>query len=45
MRWNEIIALIEQIREQNAPLADGLAKLVHNFRFDTILTLTQPTEE
>ena len=40
-----ILDLLDQVRDQNAPLADGLAKLVHNFRFDTILTLTQPAEE
>jgi two-component system sensor histidine kinase/response regulator len=39
-----ILGLLDQIREQNAPLADALASLVHNFRFDTIMTLTEPME-
>jgi PAS domain S-box-containing protein len=40
-----ILALLDQIREQNASLADGLASLVHDFRFDTIMALTAPKEE
>jgi hypothetical protein len=36
-----ILALLDQIRAQHAPLADALEGLVHDFRFDTILTLTQ----
>jgi hypothetical protein len=36
--------LIEQIREQDASLADALVSLVRGFRFDTIMTLTQQME-
>jgi len=35
-----ILDLLEQIRDQYAPLADALEGLVHDFRFDTILALT-----
>jgi signal transduction histidine kinase/HAMP domain-containing protein/ActR/RegA family two-component response regulator len=35
--------LIDQIRDQHAPLADTLASLVNNFRFDTLMDLTQPS--
>jgi hypothetical protein len=34
--------LIDQIRSQNGRLADALASLVNNFRFDTLMDLTQP---
>lgn len=40
-----ILGLLDQIREQNASLANALANLVHDFRFDIILTLTQSTED
>jgi PAS domain S-box-containing protein len=40
-----ILDLLGRIREQNAPLADALENLVHDFRFDTILNLTQAAEE
>ena len=36
------LELIEQIREGREPLADALANLVNNFRFDTLMDLTQP---
>jgi urea ABC transporter urea binding protein len=36
-----IFQLIEQIPEQNAPLASALRDFVNNFRFDKIIDLTQ----
>jgi len=33
--------LIEQIRPENGPIADALASLVNNFRFDKLMDLTQ----
>lgn len=36
-----IVQLIEQIPEKNAPFANNLTDLVNNFRFDTIIDLTQ----
>jgi hypothetical protein len=36
-----ILALFDQIRDQHIPLAEALEDLVHDFRFDTIMTLTQ----
>jgi CheY-like chemotaxis protein len=36
------LELIDQIRAQHKPLADALAGLVNNFRFDTIMDLSQP---
>jgi hypothetical protein len=36
-----ILDLLDPIREQNAPLADALESLVHDFRFNTIMALTQ----
>ena len=36
-----ILALLDPMREQNAPLASALEGLVHDFRFDIIMTLTQ----
>lgn len=36
-----ILQLIEQLPKQNAPLVHGLTDLVNNFRFDTIVDLTQ----
>jgi hypothetical protein len=36
-----ILDLLDRIREANASLADALASLVHDFRFDLIVTLTQ----
>ena len=35
---NQILTLIDQIREQNAGLADALADLAHNFEYKKILT-------
>ncbi|GAK49530.1 multi-sensor hybrid histidine kinase [Candidatus Moduliflexus flocculans] len=35
--------IIEQIRLQNAPLADVLIELVENYRFDLLLTVAQQT--
>jgi signal transduction histidine kinase/putative methionine-R-sulfoxide reductase with GAF domain/DNA-binding NarL/FixJ family response regulator len=34
-----VLALLENLRQQNAPLADALADLVRDFRFDAILDL------
>jgi signal transduction histidine kinase/DNA-binding NarL/FixJ family response regulator len=36
-----ILGYLDQVRDQNGPLADALASLVHNFRFDIIMALTQ----
>jgi signal transduction histidine kinase/ActR/RegA family two-component response regulator len=36
-----ILAMLDQVRDQHAPLCDALEGLVHDFRFDTILALTQ----
>jgi PAS domain S-box-containing protein len=33
-----ILDLLDQVREQNAPLADAVESLVRDFRFDTIMT-------
>jgi CheY-like chemotaxis protein len=40
-----ILDLLDQIREQNASLANALASLVHDFRFDIILALTESLED
>jgi CheY-like chemotaxis protein len=40
-----ILNMLDQVREQNPSLADALARLVHDYRFDIILTLTAPTED
>ena len=37
-----ILALADQIRPQNTPLADALRNLVHEFRFDIIMETAQP---
>ena len=37
------LELVDQIRSQHGPLADALASLVNNFRFDTLMDLTQPS--
>ncbi len=37
--------LLDQIRKQDAPLANALASLVHDFRFDIIMALTLSTED
>jgi CheY-like chemotaxis protein len=37
--------LIAKIRAQHGPLADALTVLAHEFRFDTIMSLSEPTEE
>jgi signal transduction histidine kinase/CheY-like chemotaxis protein/streptogramin lyase len=37
-----ILALLEQIESDHAPLARALAQLVHEFRFDRIVALTKP---
>jgi CheY-like chemotaxis protein len=39
------LELLDQIRAQNSKLANGLARLVHDFRFDTIMALTKAVEE
>jgi PAS domain S-box-containing protein len=39
-----ILDLLDRIRAQNAPVADALESLVHGFRFDTIMALTQQSE-
>jgi hypothetical protein len=36
-------SLINDIRAEHEPLADALASLVNNFRFDTLMDLTQPS--
>ena len=36
-----MLTLIDQIREQNKPLANALAALVNNFRYKQLLNLTQ----
>ena len=38
---DSVLNLIDQIRDQNDSLADSLTNLVHNFRFDIIVNLTQ----
>lgn len=38
----EVLALIEQIPESHTALRLALAELVNNFRFDSIIELTQP---
>ncbi len=44
-----ILALLEQIRGRNPPrteaIADGVASMVRDFRFDMILALTEPKQE
>jgi len=35
-----ILDLLDQMREQNPPLVEALTRLVHNFRFDTLMALT-----
>jgi CheY-like chemotaxis protein len=37
------LELTEQIRAEHGSLADALASLVNNFRFDTLMELTQPS--
>jgi CheY-like chemotaxis protein len=36
--------LLDQIREQYGPVADALASLAHNFRFDTIMAFAKSRE-
>jgi CheY-like chemotaxis protein len=36
-----VLSLLNQIRDEHADLADGLTRLVHQFRFDTIMALTE----
>ena len=36
-----VLTLVDQIREQNGPLADALADLIHNFEYRKILTLIE----
>jgi len=38
-----VLALVSQIQAKHGPLAQGLTLLVNNFRFDTILALSQET--
>ncbi len=40
-----VLELIEAIRAENGAMAEVLTELVHNFRFDVILELTQALEE
>jgi CheY-like chemotaxis protein len=40
-----VLDRLDPIRERNAPLADALAALVHDFRFDTIVALTAPFQD
>jgi CheY-like chemotaxis protein len=37
------LELTEQIRAEQGSLADALASLINNFRFDTLMELTQPS--
>jgi DNA polymerase III gamma/tau subunit len=37
--------LVEQIRSQHPSVADALANLIRNYRFDIIVTLTQEIGE
>jgi len=39
------LSVIEEIREQNQPLADALQKLVGEFRFDTLQKLLDQNEQ
>jgi CheY-like chemotaxis protein len=39
-----VLNLLDSIRESNGPLADALASLVREFRFDTVMTLAQQVE-
>jgi PAS domain S-box-containing protein len=36
-----VLDLVEQIRVEHAPVADALANLVHNYRFDVIVKMAQ----
>jgi two-component system sensor histidine kinase/response regulator len=38
----QILELIEQIKKGHAPLAEDLAQLIYEFRFDKIVALTEP---
>jgi PAS domain S-box-containing protein len=38
----QVLELVEQIKKRHAPLAEGLARLVYEFRFDKIVALTEP---
>ncbi|NET37985.1 MAG: response regulator, partial [Cyanothece sp. SIO1E1] len=40
----QMLSLIEQIWTENAAIANTLAELVNEFRFDILATLTQPTD-
>jgi PAS domain S-box-containing protein len=40
-----ILGLLDQIREGHAPLAEALARLVHDFRFDAVIALTESLED
>jgi len=35
-----VLGLLDQMREQNPSLVEALARLIHNFRFDTLMALT-----
>ncbi|MBN1484880.1 MAG: PAS domain S-box protein [Chloroflexia bacterium] len=37
----QLLQIIERMRPDYTPLAEGLANLVHNYRFDTIMALTE----
>ena len=39
-----VLNLLDSLRESDGALADALADLVRNFRFDTIVALAQPKE-
>lgn len=42
-RAKELLTIIERIRPEYPEIAQGLTELVNNFRFDTIMTLTEAT--
>ena len=44
LKMNEALDVIEEIREQNEPLADTLQKLILEYRFDTLQILLDQVE-
>jgi CheY-like chemotaxis protein len=40
-----ILEMLEQTREQYPSLTDALTRLVHNYRFDILMTLSTPMDE
>ncbi len=43
--FNRMLAIVEQIRQHNDPLANALAELIGNFDYDKILTLIEQAGE